>query len=90
MADFNDEVVARLASLEALIIGTMGLMFATAGNDPDMSKQKALLALLQQEIESGMDHLPAQIQDSAKKHMSTLLDRVNLSTNQLREDRRPN
>ena len=86
----EDEVIARLASLEALITGTMGLLFAMAGNDPDMSKQKALLAVLQSDFESGLAHLPQSIQDSAKAHMSGLLDRVLLSTNRLREDQRPN
>ena len=90
MSDFSDAVVARLASLEALIVGTMRLLFAMAGNDPDQSKQKAHLAVLKQEFEEGMTHLPQPIQDEAKAHMSDLLDRVILTTNQLREDRRPN
>ncbi|WP_426418195.1 hypothetical protein [Bradyrhizobium genosp. A] len=86
----DDGVVARLASLEALIVGTMGLLFAMAGNDPGMSKQKALLSVLQQEFEAGMSQLPQSIQDEAKSHMTDLLDRVILRTNQLREDQRPN
>jgi len=88
--NFNDEVVARLASLEALIVGTMGLLFSMAGNDPDQSKQKALLALLQKEFESGLNYFPPSLQDAAKAHMSDLLDRVILRTNQLREHQRPN
>lgn len=86
----NDDVVARLASLEALIIGTMGLLFAMGPNDPDQSKQKALLSVLQAEFESGLSYLPQSIQDQAKVHMSDLLDRVILNTNQLRAGQRPN
>ncbi len=86
----DEDVIARLASLEALIVGTMGLLFAMAGNDPDQSKQKALLAILQKEFEDGLNYLPQSLQDAAKVHMSGLLDRVILRTNQLREDQRPN
>ncbi|MET4794683.1 hypothetical protein ABIF64_006861 [Bradyrhizobium japonicum] len=86
----SDDVVARLASLEALIIGTMGLLFAVAGNDPDQSKQKALLGVLAKEFEDGLGYLPQAIQGQAKSHMSDLLDRVILRTNQLRADQRPN
>jgi hypothetical protein len=43
----NDEIVARLASLEVLIVGTMGLLFTMAGNDPGQSNQTALLVALQ-------------------------------------------
>jgi hypothetical protein len=68
----------------------MGLLFAMAGNDPDMSKQKAILKILQKEFEEGMSYLPESVQATARKHMSNLLDRVILRTNQLREDQRPN
>lgn len=68
----------------------MGLLFSMAGNDPDQSRQKALLAILQKDFESGLNHLPHAIQDEAKAHMSDLLNRVMLRTNQLREDQRPN
>jgi hypothetical protein len=86
----NDQIVARIVSLEALIVGTMGLLFAMSSNDAEMFKQKAVLNLLQKEFESGLDHLPQSIQKEAKAHMSDVLDRVILRTNQLRGDRKPN
>jgi hypothetical protein len=86
----NDEIVARLASLEVLIVGTMGLLFTMAGNDPGQSKQTALLVALQKELEAGLTYLPAHLQNGAKAHMSDLLVRVILRTKQLREDQRPN
>ena len=88
--NFNDDLTARIVSLEALMVGTMGLLFAMTGNDPDLSKQKAILAILQQEFESGLGYLPDNLQDAAKAHMSDLLDRVILRTTQLRSDQRAN
>ena len=87
---FNVDVVARLASLEALIVGTMGLLFAKGGNDPNLSEQKALLVILQKELESGLSYLPDPLQRAAKAHMSDLLVRVLLRISQLHEDQRPN
>jgi hypothetical protein len=86
----NDDVIARIASLEALMVGTMGLLFAMTGNDPDQSKQKAILAILQEEFESGLGYLPQSIQHQAKSHMSDLLDRVILRTSQMRASQQPN
>ena len=85
---FNAGVVARLASLEALVVGTMGLLFAMGGNDPNQSEQKALLVVLQKELESGLSYLPDPLQHAAKAHMSDLLVRVLLRTSQLRENQR--
>ena len=62
----NDEVIARLASLEALIVGTMGLLFTMAGNDPGQSKQTELLVALQKELEAGLTYLPAHLQNGGE------------------------
>lgn len=85
MTEFEQSMVARIASLEGLVIGTMALLFSMTGNDPDQSKQKALLQALQLDFESGLGHLPPSIQTEAKAHMSDLVGRVVLRASELRE-----
>ncbi len=72
----EDAIIARLAGLEAMACGCFTFLLASAGNDPDLSKAKAILDVLRAEADQGMSHLPDHIQTEAKAYLATLTMQV--------------
>ncbi|RTE92750.1 hypothetical protein [Bradyrhizobium sp. LVM 105] len=72
----EDAIIARLAGLEAMACGCFTFLLASAGNDPDASKAKAILDVLRADADRGMAHLPDHIQAEAKAYLTTLTKQV--------------
>ena len=68
-------IIARLAGLETLVAGCLAFLLDSAGNDPDLSKAKAILDALNVEADRGFEHLPAKIQAEAKFYVASVTKR---------------
>jgi hypothetical protein len=66
--------VARIAAPEILSTGALVFLLASAGNDPDLSKGRAILESLQVDGFKGLDYLPKAIQDEARAYLTDLLN----------------
>ena len=69
-------IIARLAGLEILATGAFACLLASAGNDPDLSKSKAILDALQTDGNEGLSYLPAEVQGEARAYLTTLINQV--------------
>lgn len=69
-------LVARIAALEVISGSALTFLFASAGNDPDLSKAKALLDVIRHDGEKGFAHLPESIRNEANAYLSNLLSQV--------------
>jgi hypothetical protein len=75
--DMNeDAIIARLTALEILSTGAFACLLASVGNDPDLSKSKAILDGLRVDAHQGLAHLPEQIQTEARAYLTDLVNRV--------------
>ena len=72
----EDAIIARLAALETLAGSCLTFLLASAGNDPDLSKAKAILDVINAEADQGMKHLPAKIHDEAKTYLTNITNQV--------------
>jgi hypothetical protein len=72
----EDAIIARLAALEILAGSAFTFMLASAGNDPDMSKAKAILNVIKSDADSALAHLPENIRTEAKAYLSNIIDIV--------------
>lgn len=72
----EDAIIARLAALETLTGSCLTFLLASAGNDPDLSKAKAILDVINAEADQGMGHLPATIQNEAKTYLTNITNQV--------------
>lgn len=70
------DIIARLAALEVLAGAGIAVVLASAGNDPDLSKAKAILDAIQIEGNAGLAHLPETIRKEAESILGGLLGRV--------------
>jgi hypothetical protein len=65
-----------LAGLEILASGCLTFLLASAGNDPDLSKAKAILSTLKAEGSDGLRDLPEYIQAEARTYLTTLINQI--------------
>jgi len=72
----RDQIIARLAALEVLAGAGIAVVLASAGNDPDLSKAKAILDALRTDGEAGIAHLPEPIRKEAESILGALVGRV--------------
>jgi len=72
----RDAIIARLAALEVLTGSCFTFLLASAGNDPDLSKAKAILDVVRQTGEEGLSHLPDELRKEALAVLSHQINQV--------------
>jgi hypothetical protein len=72
----DDAIIARLAALEILAGSCLTFLLASAGNDPELSKAKAILDTINSEANSGLAHLPPNVQAEAKTYLTNVTGNV--------------
>jgi hypothetical protein len=80
----ENQLVARIAGLEMLAMGTFATLLAFSGNDPDLSRTKALLKTLEAECNPHLSSLPEAVERDARAYLSNLLNGVLLRAQDLR------
>jgi len=72
----ENEILARFAALEALSTSCFIFLLASAGDDPHLSKAKAILDVLNADAAHGMKHLPSGIRAEAKSILSSITNSI--------------
>jgi len=85
MTEIEARLLAQVAATQSLAVAATGLLFAMSNNDPDLSKAKAVLQILEADQASGLAHLPEPVQDEAKAVLSDLCNRVILRASDYRQ-----
>jgi hypothetical protein len=80
----QDGIIARLAALETLAGGCLTFLLASAGNDPGLTKTKAILDVLKAEADQGLSYLPLHIQAEAKTYLTDITNRILTNVTALR------
>lgn len=65
-------IIARLTALEILSASCFTFLLASAGDDPDLSKAKAILNALKADVDQGLKHLPEDTQAEAKTYLANI------------------
>lgn len=77
-------IIARLAALETLSASCFTFLLASSGNDPDLSKAKAILEVVKQEADKGLADLPPITRGEAKRYLAGLIENILQNVTKLR------
>ena len=72
----ENAILARLTALEVLSASCFTFLLASAGNDPDLSKAKAILNALNTDADEGLKHLPEGTQAEAKAYLASITSNI--------------